>query len=372
MKGQGGHPWSVVTPDLDTLLIALYVEIDDHVIPSGLRGPGQPKKLADAELACLAVAQVLLGARSEHHWLRLCRARLGHLFPYVPKQPGYHKRVKAAAPLLAAVMDHLARQCPSWYDQARLIDARPVPCGTSRETVKRSELAGWAGYGYCAAYSRWYWGLKLYLITTPDGMPVTWCLARSRWDASRCRVGLTPAASLRRPSVIRYQAAFRVWSGWPPAAMAGSQRWPVVMTAGRWRSNAAASAGLADAPAEDFAHSPAPEHIVQHVPAAQRTIHIHHPRLAASAISKRAAPNDDLTGSRAIAGLCIPDLDLDVVTVADNPTALSVVTGEAAEADLAVGPGEDVASDQVARAVSPAGAPSLGAISDFEVLRIGC
>jgi hypothetical protein len=43
--------------------------------------------------------------------------------------------------------------------------------------VKRSELAGWAAYGYCAAHSRWYWGLKLYLLTTPDGMPVAWCLA---------------------------------------------------------------------------------------------------------------------------------------------------------------------------------------------------
>src|SRR5438045_7135589 len=74
-------------------------------------------------------------------------------------------------------MDHLARQSPCWHDQVRLIDATPVPCGTSRETVRRSELAGWAHYGYCASHSRWYWGLKLYLITTPDGMPVAWCLA---------------------------------------------------------------------------------------------------------------------------------------------------------------------------------------------------
>ena len=80
-----------------------------------------------------------------------CYARLGHLFPYLPKQPGYHKRLKAAAPLLAAAIDHLARQSPCWYDPVRLIDATPVPCGTSRETVKRSELAGWAHYGYCAA-----------------------------------------------------------------------------------------------------------------------------------------------------------------------------------------------------------------------------
>jgi hypothetical protein len=75
------------------------------------------------------------------------------------------------------VLDYLARETPSWYDEVRLTDATPVPCGASRETVKRSELAGRAACGYGAAHSRWYGGLKLYLIATPDGMPVAWCLA---------------------------------------------------------------------------------------------------------------------------------------------------------------------------------------------------
>jgi DDE family transposase len=166
-----------VTTDLDTLLTALYVLIDDHVIPSGQRRPGHPKKLSDAELVCLAVAQVLLGARSEHHWMRLCYARLGHLFPCLPHQPGYHKRLTAAAPLICKTTLYLATLCPSWSDDLRLFDATPVPCGTSRQTVRRSELAGWANYGYCAAHSRWYWGLKLYLLTTAEGMPAAWCLA---------------------------------------------------------------------------------------------------------------------------------------------------------------------------------------------------
>jgi hypothetical protein len=166
-----------VTTDLDTLLTALYVLIDDHIIESGPRRPGGPKKLSDAELVCLAVAQVLLGARSEHHWLRMCYGRLGHLFPYLPKQPGYHKRLKAAAPLICKTTACLATLCPSFTEGLRLLDATPVPCGTSRQTVRRSELAGWANYGYCAAHSRWYWGLKLYLLTTPEGMPVAWCLA---------------------------------------------------------------------------------------------------------------------------------------------------------------------------------------------------
>lgn len=176
----GGYRWLFVTTDLDTLLTALYVLVDDEVIVSGPPRPGHPKRLADAELVCLAVAQVLLGARSEHHWLRLCYGRLGHLFPYLPKQPGYHKRVKAAAPLICETMLALAVRCPSWTDELRLLDATPVPCGTSRQTVRCSELAGLASYGYCAAHSRWYWGLKLYLLTTAEGMPVAWCLASPR------------------------------------------------------------------------------------------------------------------------------------------------------------------------------------------------
>ena len=133
--------------------------------------------LSDAELVCLAVAQVLLGIDGEHRWVRFAHRRLGHLFRYLPNQSGYHKRLVAAAPLLAAAITHLARVSPSWCDDLRLIDATPIPCGMSRETVKRSELAGSAGYGHCAAHSRFYWGLKLYLLSAPDGMPIAWCLA---------------------------------------------------------------------------------------------------------------------------------------------------------------------------------------------------
>ena len=166
-----------MTADLDTLLTALYVLIDDHVIEPGQRRPGHPKKLSDAELVCLAVAQVLLGARSG--------ASLAADVPRAARAPVPLPAPAARLPQTpqgrraADLQDHAlpAALCPSWADGLRLLDATPVPCGTSRETVRRSELAGWANYGYCAAHSRWYWGLKLYLLTTAEGMPVTWCLA---------------------------------------------------------------------------------------------------------------------------------------------------------------------------------------------------
>jgi hypothetical protein len=160
---------------LDDLVIALYVTIDELLGPR--RGPGHPPKLSDAELVCLAVAQVLLGVRSERHWLRFARDRLGHLFPYLPGQAGYNKRLRAAAHHLSLAIRHLAVRSPSWCDRFRLLDATPLPCGASRETVKRSALWPHCAYGYDRSHSRWYWGFKLYLLCAPDGMPITWCLA---------------------------------------------------------------------------------------------------------------------------------------------------------------------------------------------------
>lgn len=167
-----------MTTSLDALLAALYVFIDDHVTPR--RRIGRPPKLTDAELLCLAVAQVLLGFPSARHWIRFAHTRLGHLFRYLPQQSAYNKRLNAAGPLISHVIEALARQVPTWHDDLRLIDSTPLPCAASRETVKRSDLAGHAGYGYCRSHSRFFWGFRLYLLTTAEGMPVSWCLANPK------------------------------------------------------------------------------------------------------------------------------------------------------------------------------------------------
>jgi hypothetical protein len=164
-----------VLADLDSLLTALYVLADD-LLPARC-GAGRRPKITDAELIALAVAQIVLGCHSERRFLRLARRRLSHLFPYIPKQPGYNKRLRRLAPQICLLIGHLARISPSFCDRLRLLDSTPVPCGASRQTAKRSELAGWAAYGYCASHSRYFWGLRLYLLCAPDGMPVSFALA---------------------------------------------------------------------------------------------------------------------------------------------------------------------------------------------------
>jgi hypothetical protein len=161
-----------MTADLDTLLTALYVELTDRIIPfrgPGRRGPGRPPEVTDAELACLAVAQVLLRCDGERHWLRAAPKLVGHLFPRLLAQSEYNTRLRQLAPLMEAALRWLADATPATAELLRLMDATPVPCGTSAVTAKRSDLFGHAGYGYCPSHSRWYWGAKLLIICTCDG-----------------------------------------------------------------------------------------------------------------------------------------------------------------------------------------------------------
>jgi Transposase DDE domain len=169
------HGGGRLSADLDTLLIALYVFADD-LLPRRARARRHPQ-ITDAELVCLAVAQMLLGIASERRFLRFAITRLGHLFPYLPKQPGYNKRMRALAPQIVKLLNAVAFASPSWYDRIRLLDSTPVPCGASRQTVERSEFAGLAAYGYCASHSRYFWGFRLYLLCASDGMPIAFELA---------------------------------------------------------------------------------------------------------------------------------------------------------------------------------------------------
>jgi hypothetical protein len=176
-----------MNPELDTLATRLYVTIDDLLIDHPEWAPERPAigiapKLTDAELLTLAVIQALLGFTSEARFIRHAKTHLRPWFPYIPDRPGYNKRLRHAGELFHHVIAALTRACPSATDDLWLVDSTPLECGRSRETTKRSNLAGFAEYGYCASHSRFFWGLRLHLITTPSGLPLAFALTGAKAD----------------------------------------------------------------------------------------------------------------------------------------------------------------------------------------------
>lgn len=165
--------------DLDLLLTTVFVTADD-LLPEPTANAR--RRVTDAEVVTLCVAQAIMGIPSDRRFLAVARKRLAHLFPELPAQPGYFKRRRRLGDTIEWLMGVFAARSPGSDDDLLLIDSTPVECARSRETVKRSALADAADYGYCTSHSRFFWGFRLHAIFSPDGTPRALALTSPKRD----------------------------------------------------------------------------------------------------------------------------------------------------------------------------------------------
>jgi len=185
--------------DLDLLLIAVFCTADD-LLPC--RKKNARRSVTDAEVVTLCVAQAVLGISSDREFLAVAARRLDHLFPKLPKQPGYLKRRRRLADTIEWLTGVFAQDSPGYRDEIVLLDSTPVECGRSVETARRSELADACGYGYCRSHSRWFWGMRLHLAAGPDGTPRAAILAPADQKEREVALRLLPVALHGRGELI--------------------------------------------------------------------------------------------------------------------------------------------------------------------------
>jgi len=154
--------------DLDLLLIAVFCAADD-LLPE--RAKNAKRMVTDAEVITLCVAQAIMGIPEDPRFLAVAAKRLSHLFPRLPKQPGFWRRRNRLADTIEALIAEFARHSPGFEDDLLLVDSTPVECARSIETTRRSQLADAADYGYCASHSRFFWGFRLHALFALDGTP---------------------------------------------------------------------------------------------------------------------------------------------------------------------------------------------------------
>jgi hypothetical protein len=173
--------------DLDLLLTTVFCTADD-LLPD--RQANAARRVTDAEVVTLCVAQAIMGIPSDRRFLAVAGKRLGHLFPELPKQPGYFKRRRRLGDTLEWLVGVFASQSPGAQDDLLLVDSTPVPCAQSRETVRRWALGDAADYGWCSSHSRYFWGFRLHAIFAPDGTPRALQLTSPKADERDVALGL--------------------------------------------------------------------------------------------------------------------------------------------------------------------------------------
>lgn len=188
--------------DLDTLVIALYCAACGLFPAERTPRRGRPELISDNELLALMVAQMLLQSPSDRVFLRRARRRLGHLFPHLPSQSSYNERCRRLAPKLMLLWKALASETLGAGDDLRLLDTTPLPCGQSIQTTRTSQLAPWAGFGYCPAHSRRYWGFKLVLLCAPDGTIIDFDLVAANAPERDAALALLEANPIEGATII--------------------------------------------------------------------------------------------------------------------------------------------------------------------------
>jgi len=154
--------------DLDLLLIAVFCTADD-LLPQ--RAANAQRRVTDAEVVTLCVAQAIMGIPSDPRFLAVAAKRLSHLFPQRLQRPGFHKRHARLADTIEASTAEFARHSPGWSDDLLLVDWTPVECARSIESSRRSQLGDAADYGYSASHSRFFWGFPTERITAAKSWP---------------------------------------------------------------------------------------------------------------------------------------------------------------------------------------------------------
>lgn len=164
-------------------LILLFCEVDDwcraHPVPVR---PGPPPRCSDSEVLTLALARVLLlRDRGERHFVRRIRQDYRHLFPHLPAQSEFNRRVRWLWGAFDRLRQHYLAQLPGPTECWLAFDTTPLPV-KHPSRVRRADQ--WelpdgtrAGFGRCAAKASWFYGFRLAVVTPLiDPVPLVWAL----------------------------------------------------------------------------------------------------------------------------------------------------------------------------------------------------
>ena len=166
--------------DIITLLTIIYVLVDDWYQAEGqqlVKGKGGRKPtFSDSEVITLLLAMDFIPFPSETQFIGFIRANYLALFPRLVDQSEFNRRARGLRLLVEALRRAWVVDLGGTQERQFLFDTKPVPVVGYKRSKRHSDFAGSAEYGVCASRNLHYFGYKLVMISTLDGLPVVYDL----------------------------------------------------------------------------------------------------------------------------------------------------------------------------------------------------
>jgi len=172
--------------DTETLIIAVYFVVNNWYLAEGhkyLTGkPGRKPDFTDSEIISFMILKEFLRFNSERQFLGYMHGNHSCMFPHIVHQSQYNRRSRALRLIVDKLRSHFAREFGAQLASLYILDTEPVPVVGYKRSKKHSHFWGTAEYGYCESKKLHYWGYKLVMLTTADGIPAALELVPANTD----------------------------------------------------------------------------------------------------------------------------------------------------------------------------------------------
>jgi DDE family transposase len=143
---------------------------------------GQKPVFRDSEAITLVLAQDFIPYPAETQYMEFIRANYLPLFPKLVNQSQFNRRARALRLMLEELRRHWINQ-KGWHLHTHYwLDTQPVPVLGYKRYKNHSDFAGHAEYGCCAGRNLQYFGYKLVVLSTLDGLPIVYELVPANLD----------------------------------------------------------------------------------------------------------------------------------------------------------------------------------------------
>jgi hypothetical protein len=172
--------------EIETIFLIVFVLVDDWYQQEGvalLKGKrGAKPTFSDSEVITLLIMMDFIPYPSERQFLGFIRANYLDLFPHLIDRTQFNRRARSLRWLVEEFRRYWVHELGATQATTLLLDTKPVPVVGYKRSKKHSDFAGRAAYGVCSSRKMKYFGFKLVMLCTLDGIPVAYELVPANAD----------------------------------------------------------------------------------------------------------------------------------------------------------------------------------------------